>query len=141
MMKMKVYQSKANLLPGSSYEEVQTVARNEHKKVIALTKRQPYVRSAYFSKRKIFLSIFWDHTMGKNRKAKMERLKLYSAAVDLMRNSRHEPETIIEKNSPAVLLHRFYGVTKDKIGFCVQVKQNKRSGRLDFMSVFEREFK
>ncbi len=56
-----------------------------------------------------------------------------------MRNSRHEPETVLEKNSPSMLLHRFYGVTKDGIEFCVQVKQNKRTGRLDFMSVFERK--
>lgn len=127
------------LLPGTSYEEVQAIARKEHNKVIALTKRQPYVRSAYFNKSKIFLSVFWEHTMQKGRKTRTKRLKLYSAAIDLMRNSRHEPETIIEKNSLSVLLHRFYGITKDGIEYCVQVKQNKRSGRLDFMSVFERE--
>ena len=135
---MRTYQSKAILLPGTSYDEVQIVARKEHNKVIALTKRQPYVRSAYFNKSKIFLSPFWDHTMQKSRKIKTQRLKLYSAAIDLMRKSRHEPETIIDKNSHSVLLHRFYGVTKDGVTFCVQVKQNKRTGRLDFMSVFER---
>lgn len=135
---MKVYQSKAQLLPGTSYDEVQAIARKEHNKVIALTKRQPYARSAYFSKNKVFLSLFWDHTMQKSRKTRTERLKLYAAAIDLIRNSRHEPETIIEKNSPSVLLHRFYGVTKDGERFCVQIKQNKRTSRLDFMSVFKR---
>ena len=126
-------------MAGTSYDEVQAIARREHKKVIVLTKRQPYARSAYFNKSKVFLSLFWEHTMQKGRKVRTERLKLYSAAIDLMRNSRYEPETIIEKNSPSVLLHRFYGVTKDSVEFCVQVKQNKRTGRLDFMSVFKRE--
>ena len=135
---MKRYQSKAILLPGTSYEEVQVAARKEHKKVIALTKRQPYARSAYFNKNKVFLSVFWEHTMQKSWKVRTERLKLYSAAIDLLRNSRHDPETIIEQNSPSVLLHRFYGVTKDGVGYCVQVKQNKRTGRLDLMSVFKR---
>ncbi len=76
--------------------------------------------------------------MQKGRKSRTERLKLYSAAIDLIRNSRHDPETIIENNSPSVLLHRFYGITKDVVGYCVQIKQNKRTGRLDLMSVFER---
>lgn len=135
---MKTYQSKAHLLPGSSYDEVQRVARKEHNKVIALTKRQPYARSSYFNKNKVFLSVFWDHTMQKGRKIKTERLKFYSAAIDLIRNTRHDPITIIEENNPKFLLHRFYGVTRDGVGFCVQIKQNKRTGRLDFMSVFEK---
>lgn len=135
---MKVFQSKASLLPGSSYNEVQVIARLEHNKIVALTKRQAYARSIYFNKQKIFLSVFWEHTMQKNRKKRTERLKLYSAAVDLIRNTRHDPETVIEKNNPSVLLHRFYGITRDRVQFCVQVKQNKRTGRLDFMSVFER---
>lgn len=135
---MKSYQSKAGLLPGTSYDEAQVAARREHNKVIALTKRQPYARSAYFNKSKVFLSVFWDHTMSKSRKTRTERLRLYKAAIDLIRNSRHDPETIIEKNNPTVLLHRFYGITRDKIEYCVQIKQNKRTGRLDLMSVFER---
>lgn len=135
---MKKYQSKARLLPGTSYDEVQIAARREHKKVIALTKRRPYARSAYFNKSKVFLSPFWDHTMQKTRKVKTQRLKLYAAAIDLVRNSHHDPETIIEANSPSVLLHRFYGITRDGVEFCVQIKQHKRTGRIDLMSVFER---
>jgi hypothetical protein len=136
---MKKYQSKTRLLPGTSYEEVQNVARKEHRKVIAFTKRQPYARSAYFNKNKVFLSVFWEHTMQKNRNIKTSRLKLYTAAIDLIRNSRHNPETIIEKNNPSILLHRFYGITKEGVEYCVQVKQHKRTGRLDLMSVFKRK--
>lgn len=136
---MRVYTSKHNLLPGSSYEEVISIVRKEHKKIAALTKRQPYIRSAYFNKDKIFISLFLDHIMQKNRKIRTRRLKLYMAAIDLLRNTREEPETIFSKSKMSILLHRFYGKTKEGIEFCVQVKQDKRTGRKDFMSVFARK--
>jgi hypothetical protein len=139
MNPMRVYKSKAALLPGSSYDEVLLLARREHKKIEKLTKRQPYVRSTYFKKDKIFISNFWAHLMQKHRKDRMKRLKFYSAAIDLMRNSRCEPETIFDKNDLSVLLHRFYGVTKEGAEYCVQVKQDKRSGRKDFISAFDKK--
>lgn len=77
--------------------------------------------------------------MQKSQKVRTERLKLYTAAVDLIRNSRHDPETVIERNNPGLLLHRFYGVTKDGVEYCVQIKQNKRTGRLDLMSAFKKK--
>lgn len=136
---MKEFKSKDSLLPGTSYDEVLVVARKEYKKIEALTKRQPYVRSTYFKKDKIFMSLFWTHIMQKDRKVRFKRLKLYKAAIDLLRNSYCEPETIFQKNDMSVLLHRFYGVTKEGVSFCVQVKQDKRSGRKDFMSVFDKK--
>lgn len=36
-----------------------------------------------------------------------------------------------------MLLHQLYGVTKGDSYFCVQVKEDKRTGRKDFMSVFD----
>jgi len=38
-------------------------------------------------------------------------------------------------------LHRFYGVSKDGLDFCVQVRHAQESGRKDFMSVFPRKKK
>ncbi|MGC1176706.1 MAG: hypothetical protein WA843_01430 [Candidatus Saccharimonadales bacterium] len=137
---MKSYRSKVSLLPGTSYDEVVAVARREHKKIEKLTKRQPYVRSTYFSKDKIFISpLFWTHIMQKSLKERTKRLKFYTAAIDLMRNSHCEPETVFKKDDLSSILHRFYGVTKEGIEYCVQVKQNKRTGRKDFMSVYERK--
>jgi hypothetical protein len=136
---MKNFKSKASLLAGTSYDEVVAIARREHKKIEKLTKRQAYVRSVYFNKDKIFISIFWTHIMQKNPKDRTRRLKLYNAAIDLLRNSRCEPETLFKKNDLSTLTHRFYGVTKDGVEYCVQVKQDKRSGRKDFMSVFDRK--
>jgi len=136
---MKIFHSKEISIPGSSYDEVLSYARKEYRKVQNLTKRQPYVRSTYFKKDKIFLSTFWTHIMQKNRKDRTKRLKLYKAAIDLLRNGRDDPETIFQKNDLAILLHRFYGKTKDGVEFCVQVKEEKRTGRKDFMSVFDRK--
>jgi hypothetical protein len=77
--------------------------------------------------------------MQKDFKNRTKRLKLYASALDLLANTQQEPETIFQKNDLSVLLHRFYGVTADGVEFCVQVKQDKRTGRKDFMSVFDRK--
>jgi len=136
---MGVFKSKDKLIAGTSYEEVVKIARVEHKKIENLTKRQPYVRSTYFRGDKVFVSLFWTHLMQKNLRIRTQRLKLYRAAIDLLRKSHDAPETIYQKNDLNILLHRFHGVTKDGIGFCVQVKQDKRSGRKDFMSVYPKK--
>lgn len=136
MSRMETYQSKASTLPGTSYDETLRLVRHEQKKIENLTKRQPYVRSTYFSNDKVFIACFMNHAMQKSRKERTERFKLYNAAIDLLRNTRHEPETILKKDLPGVVLFRFYGVTKDGQKFCVQVKQENRTGRKDFMSAF-----
>lgn len=139
---MRVYESKAGLLPGSSYKEVLEVARKECDKIKRITpRRNTYVRSTYFSntkgKSKIFIEpLFWTHLMQEHRKVRFKRLKFYNAAIDLMRKSRCEPYTIIKNGD---YLHRFYGKTKEGSEYCVQVKQDKRSGRLDFVSVFDKK--
>jgi hypothetical protein len=136
---MNLYKSKVSSLPGTSYLEVLRAARIVYAKSTSRTKRQPYIRSSYFNKEKIFLSVFWIHIMQKDFKNRTKRLKLYASALDLLANTQQEPETIFQKNDLSVLLHRFYGVTADGVEFCVQVKQDKRTGRKDFMSVFDRK--
>lgn len=132
-----VYKSKHELLPGSSYDEVVSYARKEFNVIRKLTKRNPYIRSKYFKGDKIFATIFWDHLMQKHRLDRMRRLKYYKAAVDLLRNSTEAPDTIFNNSDKNTLLHRFYGKTKNGLNFCVQVKEDKRSGRKDFMSAFD----
>ena len=138
---MMAYRSKHGLLPGSSYDEVVTIARKEYNIIRKMTKRQPYVRSKYFRGDKIFVTIFWDHLMQKHRKDRMKRLKFYNAAVDTLRNSTIDPDTVFSKDDRHILLHRFYGETKDGHSYCVQVREDKRSGRKDFMSVFDRKIR
>jgi len=130
------YKSKYGKLPGSSYNELAPLARKEYQLIKKLTKRQPYVRSSYFTKDKIFLSLFWEHLAQKHRADRASRLKLYLCALDLLRHSKLAPDTIFSADNRDVLLHRFLGETKDGELFYVQVKENKRTGRKDFMSVF-----
>jgi hypothetical protein len=112
-------------------------ARHEYHLVQKRTPRRvPYVRSKYFKKDKVFLNTFWDHLMQKHPSEQMKRLKFYLAALDLLRNTSDDSDSIIERNNPDVFLHRFAGQTCDGQGFCVQVKDNRRSGRKDFMPVF-----
>lgn len=136
---MNVYTSKYPRLPGSSYGEALNNARQEYNEIAYSTKRQPYVKSKYFSGGKIFLAVFWTHLMQKHPKERRKRLKFYKAALDLLRNSQIAPNTILREDDLNILLHRFYGVTKDGGYFCVQVKEDKRTSRKDFMSVFDRK--
>jgi hypothetical protein len=53
-----------------------------------------------------------------------------------LRNSLSEPDTIFSTKDKGNILHRFLGETKEGKLFYVQVKQNKRTGRKDFMSAF-----
>jgi hypothetical protein len=54
----------------------------------------------------------------------------------LIRNSTLPPVTIYKSEDLHTALHRFYGETKDGLLFCVQIRENKATGRKDFMSAF-----
>lgn len=133
---MKAYRSKYSQIPGTDYAEITRNARAEYVKVQKLTKRQPYARSDYFKKDKIFINIFWNHLAQKRKGEQTVRAKLLLAAFDLLRNTTFDPDTIFSKANLNLMLHRFAGETGEGILFYVQVKQDKRSGRKDFMSVF-----
>ena len=136
-MPVQIYKSKYGKLSGTSLTEVMTAARREYHTIQKRTSRRiPYVRSSYFSKDKVFLNTFWDHLKQKHPADQMRRLKLYLAAIDLIRNSKGTPDTIFTKEDMDTLLHRFHGVAKDGDYFSVQIKQNKRTNRKEFMSVF-----
>jgi hypothetical protein len=81
--------------------------------------------------------VFWEHLAQKHRKNRMIRLKFYKVAIDLLRNSNQTPDTIFSKEDKNTILHRFYGMTNKGETFCVQIKEDKRSDRKDFMSVFD----
>lgn len=137
MLAMKVYQSKLSEYPGSSLDEVMKLARREYHSIQKKTPRRvPYVRSKYFVKNKIFINTFWEHLNQKSPKERVLRLKLYRCAIDLIRNSVFTPETIYTHTNMDIALHRLYGKTANGSYFCVQIKDSKRTGRKDFMSVF-----
>ena len=130
---MNFYQSKFRQLPGTDYAEATKNARKEYVKVQKLTKRQPYVRSKYFSKDKVFITIFWNHLVQKRKGEQIVRAKLLLAAFDLLRHTSSEPDSLFERGDA---LHRFYGKTADGVEYAVQVKHSLKTGRKDFMSVF-----
>ena len=107
MSKVNVYNSKYRTLSGTSRSEVYKKARREYNDVAHATKRQPYIRSKYFNGSKIFLDVFWPHLTDKHQKEQTKRLRFYKAALDLIRNSRITPETIVKEDDQHVLLHRF----------------------------------
>ena len=136
---MNAYNTKYPQLSGSSYSEVLKRARQEYNFIAHSTKRQPYIKSKYFSGEKVFFAVFWTHLMDKNQKNRTKRLRFYKAALDLLRNSQINPDTITSAEDQRMLLYRFYGITKDGSYFCVQVKEDIRTKRKDFMSVFDRK--
>lgn len=134
---MQAYKSKFSPLSGSSVSELMKLARYEYHAIQKRTPRRvPYVRSKYFTKDKIFINNFWDHLNQKPPQDKVRRLKLYLCAIDTLRNSPLIPDSIQNPNNRGEMLHRFSATTKDGMSFSVQVKENKKTGRKDFMSVF-----
>lgn len=67
---MKAYQTKTAKLSGTDFHEVHKKAFAIYQKIAKKTKRRPYIRSAYFKKEKIFLTLFWPHLHEKFNKQK-----------------------------------------------------------------------
>lgn len=109
---MKVYI--VNILPtsGTDFSEVYPSARKLFNHIKASSKRQPYVRSAYFDKEKVFIELFWIHLNQHNRKQRNRRLNFYACGIELLRLTRQEPITKQNPNKSRELLHRFAGITK-----------------------------
>jgi hypothetical protein len=132
-----MYQSKLGVLPGTSYAEVIKAARREYRAIQQRTpRRQPYIRSKYFKHDKIFINLFWAHLNQKVRPDRLRRLKLFGCAIDVIRNCLGAPETMQNPNKPDEALHRYKALTKDGLLFYVQIRENKITGRKDFMSTF-----
>lgn len=111
-------------------------ARQVFKALQKQTKRRPHVRSAYFNKDKIFFDYFWAHLQQKPPSERVRRLKYFPCALELLRHTRHDPLTFEEPERPSLILHRFAGKSPDGTLFYVQIKQEKRSGKRQCISVF-----
>jgi len=133
---MKIYVTKKLKISGTSFKEVTKKARFIFDKVKARTKRKPYVRSKYFKKDKVFISLFWSHLFAKNEKDRLRRLRFFDCALDLIINSSFDPITRENFQKKDELLHRFYGSTANKEKFVVQIKENKRTKRKDLISIY-----
>ncbi len=134
---MKIYQVSTSPLSGTKYSEVNKHASNIYSKIKKKTKRRPYIRSSYFNKGKIFLPLFWNHLYEKiNHRDKTRRLKYFPCAIELIENSKFDPESKENVNKQSEILHRFAGKTKDGQLFFVQIKEEKKTGEKWLISVF-----
>ncbi|MCL2493794.1 MAG: hypothetical protein FWF33_07130 [Clostridiales bacterium] len=131
----KYYLSKCDRIAGTNYKDILSEARKIYASYTKRTKRNPYARSKYFNGQKIFLNVFWTHIMQKRINERSKRLKLYSAALDLIENTRFAPTSKPNPNDSSEILHRFYGTSKDGIRFYVQIKQDLKTGNRYFMSI------
>ena len=134
---MKAYLTKTKKLGGTNFREVRRQAFSVYTKIKKRTKRRAYIRSAYFSKDKIFLQLYWQHLYDqRNWHDRMRRLKYFPCAIELIRNTRFEPTTKENPNRRSEILHRFSGITKDQDLFYVQIKEHKRTGQKFLISIF-----
>lgn len=136
---MQIYQTKTKKFSGSNFKEVKKDAVASFQIIKSRTKRTPYIRSKYFKGEKVFLNIFWRHLYDKREKDRTRRLKFFACAMDLIKNSACSPTTKDNPNKKDEILYRFTGVTKNQDYFRVQIKENKRSKRKDFISIIPGE--
>lgn len=136
---MIVYKTKVKKISGTSYGEIIGKARFVFHSVEKRSKRSTYLKSPFFNNEKVFLNLFWEHLGQKPQRERKWRLKFLSCAFDLIENSRNKPVSIVNPNHKGEVLHRFGGLATTNELFFVQIKENKRTGRKDFMSVFPDE--
>ncbi|MDP2684583.1 MAG: hypothetical protein Q8P20_06065 [bacterium] len=132
----KIYNTKSKRLAGTRYEDVYDNAFGCYDKIKKLTKRRPYIRSAYFKKQKVFIEVFRQHLYQKNWRDRVRRMRLFPAGIELIRKSHFSPKSIDNPNNLNEILHRFSGKTSDGYLFFVQIKENKRNGDKTLISVF-----
>lgn len=130
------YSTKSGLLSGTSLSEVMRGAHTVYNPVKQKTKRNPYIRSAYFKKEKIFFDFFWEHLSHKSPRDRTQRLRYFKAAIELIEQSHQAPISKLNPNKSTELLHRFAGLTKEKLLFYVQIKETVSTKRKYFMSCF-----
>lgn len=128
----KYWKVKSTVNLGTTYREVRASAWSEYKLIKRQTKRNPYIRSTFFKRRKIFFDYFWEHLSHKPPKQRMQRLRFFNCSVELLRNSTYLPD---EKEVNKEVFYRFYGVTKESLYFIVQVKKDKKDNHF-LMSIF-----
>ena len=134
---IKFFQSKYNVLPGSDLEELASAARKVYKQAVGKSRRLPSVNSKckLFKTPRVFLDLYWPHLNQKPPRERFRRIGLYQCALDTIRNSRISP-VVAQSGDGKSIYYRFYGVTRAGIKFCVQIKEDRKSGRKHFMSVY-----
>jgi hypothetical protein len=133
---MEIYHTKIKPIPGTNYREVYPRAWALYKQIASKTKRRPYIRSAYFNKEKVFIDRFWTHIRQKNMRDRARRLKEYPCGLDLIQNSKMAPVSEQDGKLTRKRWYRFSGKNGNLKVFFIQIKENRKTGEKDLMSVF-----
>ncbi len=137
---MQYYQTKSGKIPGANFKDVYKIARKLYAGIKKRGKRSPHIRSAYFNNQKVFLQYFWGHLYAKkNWKDRLRRIRYFKAALELIEKTKIQPESKENPNNRREIFHRFTAYTSEKEAFCVQIKEDKKSGQKHFISVFPKE--
>lgn len=134
---MVPYQTKTSPIKGKNrFDAVGKEAMNLFRQVEKRSKRQPYLRSAYFNKEKIFFTFFFKHLNQKPVYERPARLKLLPCAIELIEKSRNKPIERMNPNRKKEKFYRFIGLTPQKNLFYVQIKEDLKTKKKYFMSCF-----
>ncbi|MBI4022176.1 MAG: hypothetical protein HY372_02370 [Candidatus Andersenbacteria bacterium] len=133
---MEPYRVKTPPLAGTRYADITPPARRLLKNIQRRTKRRPYIRSAFFKKEKVFIVYFWDHLLQLPRYQRTRRLKYLPCAIELIQKSRQAPKRYLKRDQPQEVFYRFSGRAPNGVAFAVQVKERRKTGRKELMSVF-----
>ena len=133
---IKIYHCKTAPLSGHRFADIIPQSRRIFRTLQKQTKRRPYVRSSYFHKDKIFFDFFWEHMKNKSIIDRTRRLKYLPCALELLRNSRHDPITFIDVGQPNIIKHEFAGMTKNGPRFTVIVQENRKTDKKQLLSLY-----
>ena len=132
----KAYQVKTKKLEGTHYDRVYRKAFEIYFNIRKRSKRRVYIRSAYFNKNKVSLSLFWQHLADKYHRERVIRLRYFPCALDLILHSKFDPISAENFGKKSEILHRFSGATLDGDIFYVQIKENIKNGQKFLISIF-----
>ncbi len=133
---IKAYRCKTAPLSGHRFVDIMPQARRVFRTLQKQTKRRPYVRSEYFHKDKIFFDFFWQHMQQKLPSDRARRLIYFPCALEVLRNSRHDPETYIDIRSPGIIKHRFVGITPGGQRFGVVIHEDRKTNKKQLLTIY-----
>ena len=120
---MGVYQCRRKTISGSAWTDVQSRVSREFKSAVGNPRRRPYIRSAYFGGRKIFIDTYWQSLMRKSHRDRFRRAILLSVTIELIKHSKLPPGI---SSKGQTTLYRFMGLSGDGCAFAVHIKQDAR---------------
>lgn len=134
---MGIFRVKTDKLSGKNLKELRKQSLHFYREIKKGSKRRTYIKSAYFKKEKIFIDAFWHHLYEKkNYWNKIRRLKYFPCAIELIQKSRIKPVSKINVDKKLEILHRFAGITSQNELFFVQIKENRKTGEKNLISIF-----